>query len=171
MLQLTLMEFTDALAERYPVGDLTKDLLAGYNECIIRLLHYPGCVHTVGEELAVQHVDKGAFTGHLYENYPGVERLTPARTWESFPVHAGQMLIFPAMRLQYRTESEVKGLCHRVVAVEGADERGRNAIVLFGNFANTPYYNKKRLGSMQGHGPGFNYDIPHEEFKRLFTAY
>lgn len=170
MLQPVLAEFTDALQQKYPVGSLTNDLFAGYSECIIRLLHYPGGVHSVGEELAVQHVDKGAFTGHLYEDFPGVERLTRKLEWEPFPVHTGEALIFPAMRLQYRTKSQVKGLCHRVVAVEGAAEHGRNAMVLFGNFNGTPYYDKRRLGSMQGHGPGFNYEMPADEFEQLFTA-
>lgn len=122
----------------------------------------------MGEEIASSHVDKSAFTLHLYESHPGLERLSYDGGWESMPVSEGETAIIPGMRLQYRSENRIKATCHRVVATETTAAVGRFSAVCFIHPKNTPEYDKASAGRLQEFGPGFNYTLPWNEFSRLF---
>lgn len=163
-----IKEFGEALEREFDVGNFVRDLMVGYDECILRLLWYPPGYEPY-EIIAKQHIDKGGGTLHLAETCEGVERLTSDRRWVTFPVGDGQAVIFPALRMQHRTKCEVKGLCHRVVALPPAHQRGRASAVFFFNFEGTPYFDKGKFGSLQNQTEGFNYDMPFQELDKFFV--
>jgi hypothetical protein len=166
-----IADFAERLEREFDVGQFREDFLSDQGESILRHLFYPPGARALGEEIAVQHVDKGGFTLHCWESHGGVERYTNNREWVPFPVHSGEAVVFGSLRLQHRTKNEVKGICHRVVALPETLSHGRWSTVFFSNFKNSPYYDKKRLGPTQGQEPGFNYDIPWEEFQKFFADY
>jgi len=84
------------------------------------------------------------------------------------PVSGGETAIIPGMRLQYRSGNKLKAIYHRVVATEKTAKEGRFSVVCFVHLKNTPEYNKQKAGRLQEFMPGFNYDMPFEEFKKLF---
>jgi len=55
-----------------------------------------------------------------------------------------------------------------VVANPETSEAGRYSAVCFIQFKNTPKYDKETHGRLQEKKPGFNYDLSHEEFSKLF---
>lgn len=145
-------------------GDLAKKSAAN---AFFRFLHYPSG-QTVGGTIAEPHVDHSGFTFHLFETTDGCERLTRAREWKSLPVADGQAASFASMQTQLVTRGEIKALPHRVVANETSARMGRFAIVCFVALADTPSYDRKTHGRLQEMTPGFNYDMPYDEFKTLF---
>ena len=165
-------EFCERLERRFDLGAFREDFLADIHEAILRHLFYPPGARQAGEEIAVQHVDKGGFTLHNWESHPGVERLTlDTKEWVPFPTRKGKAVMFGSLRLQHRARNKLKGLCHRVVLRPEAVETGRYSTVFFSNFRHSPYYNKRALGSTQERPLGFNYDISWEDFEKLFAAY
>ena len=38
------------------------------------------------------------------------------------------------------------------------------------NFENSPVFNKDKFGRLQEFEAGFNYEIPYEEFSKMFTS-
>ncbi len=135
----------------------------------VRLIHYFGD-REVGEETATSHCDKSGFTFHLYENTPGLQRLTYDGDWVDMHVSAGKTQIIPNMQLQFRTHGAIKATCHRVIATEASAKEGRYAAVCFVMLKNTPRYNKTNAGRLQEREPGFNYTASHDEFAQLFVA-
>jgi len=164
-------EFCRRLEREFDVGSFREDFLADVHESILRHLFYPPGARALGEEIAVPHADKGGFSLHNWESHGGVERLTTDGRWVPFPVAEGEAVVFGSLRLQHRTKNEVKGLYHRVVATERTIQYGRLATVFFANFRNSPYYDKKRLGSTQEQPLGFNYNVSWEEFQTYFASY
>lgn len=164
-------DFCERLEREFDVGAFKEDFLTDLNESILRHLFYPPGARALGEEIAVAHADKGGFTLHNWESHGGVERLTTDGQWVPFPVVEGQAVVFGSLRLQHRTKNEVKGLYHRVVATEETVAHGRWSTVFFSNFRNSPYYDKKRLGSTQEQPVGFNYHLSREEFEKYFAPY
>lgn len=135
-----------------------------------RFLHYPG-ERNPSAVIAEPHVDHSGFTFHLFETTDGCERLTLAtKEWISLPVADGQAAAFPSMQTQLVSNGEIKGLCHRVIANEISAKIGRYAIVCFIALAHTPSYDRKTHGRLQEMTPGFNYDIPQEDFRKLFRS-
>lgn len=145
----------------------TSDVVTNAGNWYIRFLHYFGD-RNVGDEIATAHADKSAFTLHLYESHPGLQRLTHEGDWVDMPVSEGETAIIPGMRLQYRSKNYIKATYHRVVATADSANEGRFSAVCFVHPANTPVYDKERAGRLQEFSPGFNYDMPWEKFQKLF---
>jgi hypothetical protein len=91
------------------------------------------------------------------------------RLWWDMPVSSGETTIIPAMQMQLRSKGKLTALCHRVVATPGTAIQGRFAAVCFVQLKNTPKYDKNRWGRLQEKKPGFNYDMSHDDFAKLFT--
>ena len=133
----------------------------------LRFIHYFGG-RREDDEIATSHADKCGFTLHLMESDPGLQFLDFQNKWNDVPVSTGETVIIPGMRLQYRSKNELKALYHRVVATPETAEAGRFSMVLFVHLCRTPEYDKKRAGRLQEFPPGFNYEMPFEEFSKLF---
>lgn len=133
----------------------------------IRFVNYPGN-RGLGEEIAWAHADQSGFTLHLYESAPGLQCLTFGREWIDMPVSDGETVIIPGMQMQLRSRSVFKALCHRVVATSETAQDGRYSAVCFVPLSATPKFDGDRAGRLQEKVPGFNYDLPHAEFSKLF---
>jgi isopenicillin N synthase-like dioxygenase len=132
-------------------------------------LHYFG-EREVGEVTASPHIDKGGFTLHLFETDQGLEYLDiKTREWHEMPIGKNETVIIAGARLQNYSENNLKALCHRVVANEKTRRDGRYSAVLFVDFATAPLYDKDKFGRLQGFSAGFNYDMPAQEFSKMFT--
>ncbi len=167
-LTLELVPFADAFEEEFGAPGFKKNLVEGFDQCILRLLDYPPG-YEVGEIIAKQHCDKGGGTLHLRESCSGVERYSFDREWVDFPVGEGQAVVFAGLRMQHLTKCDLKALCHQVKANVETAAHGRQAAVLFLNFNGTPYYNKGKQKSTQTKDPGFNYAMSFDEFDTLFA--
>lgn len=135
---------------------------------ILRFLHYfEGS--KPGEEIAKAHADKSGFTLHLYESDPGLQYLDHDYKWKGVPISSEDIVIFPGMRGQYRSENDLKATCHRVVANKVTAAKGRFSVVCFVHLDQTPAFDKDNAGRLQEFKPGFNYKMPFAEFSKLFV--
>ncbi|HYD93124.1 MAG TPA: hypothetical protein VEB18_01550 [Candidatus Paceibacterota bacterium] len=163
-----LRAFGEAVEREYDVPGFADDIMAKQSEWLLRFLHYPGG-RKVGEVIAHPHVDKGGFSLHLDESHGGVQRLSyGTREWEPMPLSHKETAIFTGTGLQHRSQCRLRALSHRVVAVPGAAEEGRDSAVCFVDFAHRRYFNKEKFGSQQDWAPGAFYDMPFEEYDKLF---
>lgn len=163
-----LREFGEAVEKECDMPGFAEDVMGMQDSWLFRFLHYFGNQEP-GSEIAAGHVDKGGFTLHLYESHAGVERLTyETRVWEPMPLSHKETVIIPGTGLQNRSKGQLKGLCHRVVATEETANNGRYSAVCFFDFAHRRYYDKATHGRLQDWPCGFNYDMAHEEFDKLF---
>lgn len=161
--------FAEAVEAEFYMPEFKADVQKKEQRMLIRFLHYFGDRH-VGDEMAVPHVDKGGFTLHLYESHPGLEYLTHEHQWQPMIFTENETAVIPAMRTQYRTENRLKATYHRVVANKQTARDGRFSVVCFVDFDRTPYYDKARVGRLQDQPLAFNYTMPFDAFKELFTA-
>lgn len=167
-----VQEFARQAARDYGMAGFEMDTVRAQPLWTVRFNHYfptddPGAV------MAGQHTDKGCFTPHLYESDSGLERLTcepePAkRRWEPVSIDPEKTMLFPGLRLQLRSKNRLKATCHRVVANERTAKHGRYSIVAFVDSLNIPYFDKARIGRTQNFHAGFNYDMPFDEFRKMF---
>lgn len=163
-----ILEFAAGVEEEFGVKGLLDEVKLSKPYWILRYLHYFGDQEE-GKEIAAPHADKGGFTLHLYESDEGLQYLSlQTKQWKPMPVNENQTVIIPAIQLQLRSEGDLKGLYHRVVATKETAVRGRFSMVCFIPFEHTPKYNKKAYGNVHTHETGFNYTIPHEQFSTLF---
>lgn len=155
------------IERRLDIPEFGGDVLAGSKETVIRFVHYFHA-RNEGDEIASAHADKAGFTLQLSGD-PGLQYLNAGRTWRELPIRRDELLILPGMRMQYRTKGAIKALYHRRVATAESALLGCVSIVAFVHPANTPAYNKRLAGRLQEAEPGFNYDMPFEEFAKLFA--
>jgi isopenicillin N synthase-like dioxygenase len=170
-----VLDYAHMATEAYGLSGFVHDTEVYLDRMLFRFLHYFGSKayggRKHGDIMAAPHVDKGCFTLHLHESAPGLERLTyDTKEWTPMDVGLGETIILPGMRMQLRTENELRAVCHRVVATAETAEVGRISAVCFVDCAGTPYFNKSEKGNTQGFSPGFNYEMPLEEFSKLFVA-
>ena len=164
----TVLSFAQEVEREYVVKDFGKEITENPKNWVIRFLHYFGGAKP-GEEIAKAHSDKSGFTLHLYESDPGLQYLDREYHWQDMPVSTGETAIIPGMRMQYRSEGRLKATCHRVVATPETAQRGRfSAVAFIHPGSGTPQYNKEGAGRLQEFKPGFNYEMPFEEFAKLF---
>lgn len=163
-IQPTVEQFARSIEQEYNLPNLTKDMLAYQDRWTFRFLHYFG-----GDVLAHPHADRGGFTLHLHETANGGEYLDFNGVWHPWPISGEQTIIFPGMKLQHRSGSELKALWHRVTATEETRQQGRYAIVAFVEFDWTHVIDTEHH-RMQDLSPGFNYSTVPSEFEKLFIA-
>ncbi|MDA8611408.1 hypothetical protein N9L18_00905 [Candidatus Pacebacteria bacterium] len=166
-LQPEVESFAEEVEQKLGVDGFAKETVRSVDTYYVRLIHYFGD-REVGEETATSHTDKSGFTFHLYENTPGLQRLTYDGEWVDMAVSDGRTQIIPNMQLQYRTKGDLKATCHRVIATEKSAKEGRYAAVCFVMLKDTPKYDKEAAGRLQEREPGFNYTESHKSFSRLF---
>ncbi len=162
-----LAEFAIDVERRFNVPGFADDVAASTPNLLVRFLHYFDN-DAPGQEIASPHIDKGGFTLHLYESDEGVQQLTEDGRWISVPLNHEQTVILPAIGLQHKLHSQVKALCHRVVATPESAIYGRYSAVCFVDFRNNRHYDKERFGRLQDQVPGFNYTMPWKDFDALF---
>lgn len=165
---LLVAYFSASIEIAFPVPDFNKNVVAGKSIWFLRFLHYFGG-QEINDETAAPHADKAGFTLHLHESDSGLELWDRKKKWHPAPLALGDIGILPGMRLQYLSECRVPAICHRVVATEKTARDGRWSLVLFVHPANTPRYDKDRRGRLQEFAPGWNYDMPFEEFRKFFV--
>lgn len=164
-----ILQFAKNVEEEYAVEGFVDQVKSCKPYWILRYLHYFGDQEE-GAEIAAPHADKGGFTLHLYESDEGLQYYCiKERLWKAMPVDEKQTVIIPAIQLQLRSQGDLKALYHRVIATEKTARLGRFSMVCFIPLQNMPMYNKKVYGSMQTHEVGFNYNLPHQEFAKLFS--
>lgn len=161
-------EFAESVERECEIEGFASDVMSKQDSWLIRFLHYFGG-RKQGEEIASPHVDKGGFTLHLYESAPGVERLTYDKRWVDMPLSHDETVIISGMRLQNRSKGALRATCHRVVATEETAKVGRYSAVCFLGFDKGRFYDKVSHGRLQEFAPGAFYDMPFEEFDKLFT--
>lgn len=171
-LQQQMMPTIEAFGERvegnYGVSGFADTARRSAPHAFFRFLHYPSGT-MAGGTIAEPHVDHSGFTFHLYETTEGCERLTRDGQWKSLPVANGQAAAFASMQIQLVSGGEIKAMTHRVIANEKSAEVGRYAIVCFVALDGVPAYDRKTHGRLQEKEPGFNYEMPFDEFRRLFA--
>lgn len=163
----TILEFAKQIEAEFGVEGFVKEVEESEAGYFTRFIHYFGD-REVGEETATAHTDQSGFTLHLFESDKGLQCLTYEDQWIDMPVSSGETVIIPSMQMQLRTKGELKALCHRVIATEETAKTGRFSAVCFVQLKNTPKYDKDKGGRLQEKEPGFNYDMPHDEFSGLF---
>jgi hypothetical protein len=164
----TVWQFANEMEKELGIENFANEVMASRGTWFLRFLHYPGD-RQVGECMAVPHIDKSAFTFHLYESDPGLQALTYGeKKWVNTPVSETETVIFPGFQLQRKTEGKVTALCHRVVATEKTYSTGRYSMVVFFSLKNTPKYDKTQ-GRLQDFTPGFNYELSPGEVQKMFT--
>lgn len=166
LMEPLVLEFAQRIEKEFALEGFEDEVKASKDMWFVRFLHYFGG-RKEGDEIATPHADKSGFTLHLYESDPGLEYLDFDKKWQEMPVSSGETAIIPGMRLQYRSENRLKAIYHRVVATEETAARGRFSVVCFIHLKRTPQYNKQKAGRLQEFQPGFNYDMPFEEFSKL----
>ena len=162
-----VLEIAQEIEREYGLRDFAKEVAESQDMWFVRYLHYFGD-RKIGEEIATSHADKSCFTQHLYEDAPGLQRLSFKNNWEDVEVNSGSSFVIPGMRLQYRSKNKLKALFHRVVANDITNENGRYSMVCFVHLNRTPQYDKNRAGRLQEFPPGFNYKLDFAEFSKLF---
>ena len=168
LMNSTVAEFAQAVERVYEMPGFTQEISENSDQWFMRFLHYFGGAQP-GEEIAKAHADKSGFTFHLYESDPGLEYLDRKHHWQDMPVSAGETVIIPGMRGQYCAQGKLKATWHRVVATSQTAKHGRFSAVAFIHPSfQTPQYNKAGMGRLQEFEPGFNYEMPFEEFAKLF---
>lgn len=70
----------------------------------------------------------------------------------------------------FSSAGAVKALAHRVVATEQTKDNGCHAIVCFVRLTDVPVYDKRMHRRLQEMPAGFNYDMSHAEFAKLFKS-
>jgi len=168
MMSPMIIDFAESLEKTFGLKYFVEDVADNQDQWFLRFLHYLGD-RVVGEETATSHADKSGFTLHLYESDPGLQFLNWDLTWHDAHVSPGTAVIIPGMRMQFRSENNIKALFHRVIATEKTATEGRFSMVCFVHLKRTPQYDKKKAGRLQEFKPGFNYEMPFEEFRKLFV--
>jgi isopenicillin N synthase-like dioxygenase len=163
----TVFDFALYLEKEYGISDFYDEVKDSKDSFFVRFIHYFGDRKT-GDETASAHTDQSGFTFHLYESEPGLQSLSFNGDWKDMPVSSGETVIIPSMQLQLRSKGKLKALCHRVVATDVTSKTGRYSSVCFVQLKNTSKYDKEKHGRLQERVPGFNYQMSHEEFQKLF---
>lgn len=169
LMEPLVLNFAQRAEKEFGLVGLEKEVRASKDMWFVRFLHYFGG-RKEGDEIAAAHADKSGFTLHLYESDLGLQYLDFKKQWIDMPVSSGETAIIPGMRLQYRSENRLKAVYHRVMATEKTAQQGRFSVVCFIHLKNTPEYNKQKSGRLQEFLPGFNYDMPFDEFSKLFIT-
>lgn len=182
VLKPVIVEFAERIERELGLPGFADEVRMSDGAYFTRFIHYfPDRV--VGEEIATAHTDQSGFTFHLYESDPGLQCLTYGasffgksfpgkwakgwgRKWIDMPVSEGKTVVIPSMQMQLTPP--FRALCHRVVATEATAVHGRTSVVCFIQLTKTPKYDKDRCGRLQEKWPGFNYDMPHDEFVKMF---
>ncbi len=171
LLKPMILDFAEQAEEAFDLKGFKEEVENSEDAYFCRFIHYFGD-RPVGEETAGAHPDQSGFTLHLFESAPGLQCFTFDGKWENMPVSDSETVIIPSMQLQYRSQSVLKALNHRVVATKETAKTGRYSAVCFVQLKDTPKYNKKNWGRLQEmvlkQGPGFNYKMSHPEFSKLF---
>lgn len=162
-----IVDFAQQAEQAFALADFAKEVEESEDAYFIRFIHYFGD-RKVGEETASAHADQSGFTPHLYESAAGLQCLTHEKQWIDMPVSADETVIIPSMQMQLRSDGKLKATCHRVVATTQTAKEGRYSAVSFVQLKKTPKYDKERCGRLQEKTPGFNYEMPPEEFAGLF---
>jgi isopenicillin N synthase-like dioxygenase len=168
-----ITQFASETERFYGVEGFEDMVLGSTHEWVFRFLHYyPGAV-APGEIIGHAHTDRGGFTLHLNEDYPGAQYLDREKKWHPLPVSEGETVIFASMGLQLTSRGKLRALCHEVIATPEAARDGRYSMVAFIDYDNRWKYNDiKKSGEqsnrLQNKEPGFNYDMSPEEFAKLF---
>ena len=161
-----ITEFVASIAKMYGLKDLEQRVLEASDKWTFRYLHY---FPIEGEKLAHAHADRGDMTLHLYESHDGGEYLDFGNKWQPWPVSKERAIIFPAMGLQYETESKLKALWHRIKTTEETRKVGRFAMVAFIDFNQNQCWDssKHRIQELE---QGFNYLMPFNELADFFIT-
>jgi len=162
-----IVEIAQDIERQYGLEGLAKEVAESQDMWFVRFLHYFGD-RNPGDEIATSHADKCGFTLHLYEDAPGLQFLDFAKQWQDVPIAHDETFVIPGMRMQYRSHNKLKALFHRVVATQTTATTGRFSMVCFVHLKKTPAYDKAKSGRLQEFPPGFNYDMPFEDFSELF---
>ncbi len=169
-LKPTVFDFAKRIEAEYGISGFEEEVRKSADRFFIRFIRYPAG-QTAGTESATAHVDQSGFTFHLFESDAGLQYLPyEDRNWSGMPVSDGHSVVIPAMQLQLRSESKLRALAHRVVVNEDTAIWGRFSAVCFVQLADTAKYDKEKHGRLQEKLAGFNYDMPHEEFSKLFKT-
>jgi isopenicillin N synthase-like dioxygenase len=164
----TVRSFALEVEKVYDLPGFAEEIMANSGGWFIRFLHYFGGAEP-GDEIAKAHADKSGFTLHLHESDPGLQYLDRVYRWQDISMQPGETVILPGMRGQYRSKGKLKATFHRVVATPETAKLGRFSAVAFIHPDNrVPQYDKAGAGRLQEMKPGFNYEMPFEEFARLF---
>lgn len=164
----SVLSFAHDVETQFGVDNFMNEVSASMGTWFVRFLYYPG-ERTVGESTAVPHIDKSAFTFHLFESAPGLQGLSYSdKEWFDTPVSETETVIFPGYQLQYVSEGKINALCHRVVANQETANTGRYSMVVFFSLKNHSKYDKSSRGRLQDQDPGFNYGMPFEEVAKQF---
>jgi isopenicillin N synthase-like dioxygenase len=164
-----ILEFAEQVEAAFGIQGLSQEVDESEDAFFVRFIHYVGD-REEGEETANAHVDQSGFSLHLFESDPGLQCLTSDHKWIDMPVSKEETIIIPSMQLQLRSEGKLKALAHRVVATRETAKKGRYSAVCFVQLKKTPKYDKEKWGRLQEMAPGFNYKIPHKEFKKYFKG-
>ncbi|MES2216268.1 MAG: 2OG-Fe(II) oxygenase family protein [Patescibacteria group bacterium] len=162
-----IFEFAEKVEKNFALKGFADEVRKSENAFFVRFIHYFGD-RKLEDETASAHTDQSGFTLHLFESDPGLQCLSYDKKWIDMPVSEGETVIIPAMQLQYRSNGELKALCHRVIANTKTAENGRYSAVCFIQLSDTPKYDKEKHGRLQEKVAGFNYDMPFTEFSKLF---
>lgn len=162
-----ILDFARQSEKAYNLQDFSYEVEESEGAFFVRFIHYFGD-REVGEETATAHADQSGFTLHLFESATGLQCLPYDREWIDMPVSSGETVIIPSMQLQLRSKGELRALCHRVVATPQTAVNGRYSAVCFVQLKKTPKYDKDTHGRLQEKTPGFNYELSHDDFSKLF---
>lgn len=167
MIKPSIHDFAEQAEEAFAIEGFKDEVKKSEAAYFIRFIHYFGN-RAPGEETAAAHADQSGFTLHLFESAPGLQCLTRDGNWIDMPVSEGETVIIPSMQMQLRSKGVLKALCHRVIATTDTARGGRYSAVCFVQLGETPTYDKLAQGRLQEKAPGFNYEMPLEEFATLF---
>lgn len=174
LLKPAILDFARQIESRFGIESFVDEVETSESAYFVRFIHYPDGP-APGTETATAHVDQSGFTFHLFESAAGLQCLPyeAARDgsgWIDMPVSAGETVIIPSMQLQLRSQGVLRALAHRVISTEETVKTGRYSAVCFIQLGKTPKYNKEKYGRLQEKAPGFNYDMSHAEFAKLFKG-
>ncbi len=156
--------FAREVEKRYGIPGFEDDVMQSQDYWTFRYLRYPKNKPI----LANKHGDRGGFTFHLGETEGGGQYLDlHERVWKEWPVSEKRTIIFPSMGLQHRSKGQLKALWHQVVPTESSASE-RFAMVTFVDFQGTHRFDDSRF-NMKDFEPGFNYEIPFNEFDKYFV--
>jgi len=163
-----ILDFARKSEQAFGITGFADEVEFSEDAFFVRFIHYFGD-RSVGDETATAHVDQSGFTLHLFESAAGLQCLSyDKKAWIDMPVSSGETVIIPSMQMQLRSQGKVKALCHRVIATDETARAGRYSAVCFVQLKDTPKYDKNSHGRLQETEPGFNYDLPLEQFLKLF---
>ena len=161
-------DFVAQIADTYSLDSLIETARQSEKNRFVRFLYYPSIKEgtTIGEA----HTDHSGYTFHLYESTGGCHGLAfDKNSWFDMPVAETEMAAFAGMQLQLMSKGKLRALCHKISANHATSQSGRIAIVCFNLLDGMPTYDRKTHGRLQEKTPGFNYSMPFDEFKVLFT--